>query len=327
MWVEDHRMKVLVTGGAGFIGSHIVDRLRERGIDVGVLDNFSTGDAANLKGHSRGIAIHKVDIRDGEAVAKVVRGYDAVVHQAALVSVARSVEDPALVNQVNVWGTLNLLIAAVDAKVKRFVYASSSSAYGDTKTLPKVESMAAVPSSPYGVSKLAAENYCSVFARVYGLKTVSLRYFNVYGPRQKGGFYSGVIPTFIKRAMDDKAPVIYGDGLQTRDFTFVEDVVQANLLALESGSVKGGEVYNVAAGSTITVNELASTITTLVGKPNLVPEYVAPRKGDIRASYADISKARRELRYRPKYTLWAGLRETISAMPTADKPVPRGPRV
>jgi len=305
--------RVLVTGGAGFIGSHIVDRLTEDGVEVGVLDNFSTGDARNLaKSSNRGLIIHEADIQDYEAVRKVIREYKVVVHQAALVSVARSVEEPLKVNGVNATGTLNLLRAAVEEKVDRFVYASSSSVYGDTETLPKKESMGTVPSSPYGASKLAAENYCRVFAKVYGLKTVSLRYFNVYGPRQKGGFYSGVIPTFIRRVHEGKAPVIFGDGLQTRDFTFVQDVVEANILALNGPAIKGGEVYNIAAGGTISVNELALTIAGLLGKSDLAPEHTEPRKGDIRRSYADVSKAREELGYRPRFSLAQGLAETIS---------------
>jgi len=305
--------RVLVTGGGGFIGSHIVDRLTREGFEVGVLDNFSTGEASNLAESSdRGVTVHEQDVRDYQSVLKTVQGYRSVIHQAALVSVARSVEDPGVVNEVNVTGTLNLLRAAVEAKVDRFVYASSSSVYGDTETLPKRESMGTVPSSPYGTSKLAAENYCRVFAKVYGLKTVSLRYFNVYGPRQKGGFYSGVIPTFIRRAREGKRPIVYGDGLQTRDFTFVQDVVEANFLSLTSSQIKGGDVYNIAAGGTISVNELALTVTGLLGRPELEPEHAEPRKGDIRASYADISKAREELGYRPRFSLAQGLAETIA---------------
>lgn len=305
--------RVLVTGGAGFIGSNIVDRLAGEGFEVGVLDNFSTGDARNLvRASERKIAIHHEDIQDYDAVRATLREYRAVIHQAALVSVARSVEDPLRVNQVNVSGTLNLLRAAVEAKIERFVYASSSSVYGETEALPKRESMNTLPTSPYGTSKLAAENYCRVFARVYGLKTVSLRYFNVYGPRQKVGFYSGVIPAFIRRAQEGKPPIIYGDGFQTRDFTYVQDVVEANILSLTSPGIKGGEVYNVAGGSTITINALASTVAALLGKPNLSPEYAPPRKGDIRASYADISKAKEELGYSPKASLAEGLAETVS---------------
>jgi len=316
---------VLVTGGAGFIGSSIVDRLVDEGLEVGVLDNFSTGEIRNLERSSnRGVTVHKLGIEDYDAVRKVVGGYKVVVHQAALVSVARSVEDPLRVNQVNVAGTLNLLRAATEAGVERFVYASSSSVYGDTETLPKRESMGTVPSSPYGASKLAAENYCRVFAKVFGLKTVSLRYFNVYGPRQKGGFYSGVIPTFIKRVREGKPPTIFGDGMQTRDFTFVQDVVEANFLALTSPQIKGGEVYNVAAGGTISISELALTVARLLGKPDLAPEYAEPRKGDIRASYADVSKAREELGYRPRFSLAQGLAETIEWFSQGEV-APQGP--
>jgi UDP-glucose 4-epimerase len=303
---------VLVTGGAGFIGSHIVDRLMAEGHDVGVVDNFTTGDTRNLAKHlDKRIAIHHVDIRDYDTVRKIVREYRSVIHQAALVSVARSVEEPGLVNDVNVTGTLNLLRAAVESKVDRFVYASSSSVYGDTETLPKRESMGTVPSSPYGTSKLAAENYCRVFAKVYGLKTVSLRYFNVYGPRQKGGSYSGVIPAFIKSASEGKAPTVYGDGLQTRDFTFVQDVVDANILSLTSPRVEGGEVYNIAGGRTTSINELALMVTGMFDRADLVPVHAEPRKGDIKASYADISKAQLGIGYRAKFSLAHGLAETV----------------
>jgi UDP-glucose 4-epimerase len=269
----------------------------------------------NLAKHlSRRIAIHDVDIRDYDAIRKVVQEYRSVLHQAALNNVARSVDDPGQVNEVNVTGTLNLLRASVASNIERFVYASSSTVYGETETLPKRESMSTVPSSPYGTSKLAAENYCRVFAKVYGLKTVSLRYFNVYGPRQKGGYgyYSGVVPSFIKWASEGKAPTIYGDGLQTRDFTFVEDVVDANILSLTSPRVEGGEVYNIAGGRTIAINELALMVTGMFDRADLQPVHVEPRKGDIRASYADISKAQLGLGYRPKFTLAHGLAETVA---------------
>jgi len=307
--------KVLVTGGAGFIGSHIVDRLMAVGYEVGVLDNFSTGDMRNLAKHlSQRIAIHDADIRDYDAVRKVVQEYQFVLHQAALNNVTRSVDDPGQVNDVNITGTLNLLRASVASKIERFVYASSSTVYGETETLPKRESMVTVPSSPYGNSKLAAENYCRVFAKVYGLKTVSLRYFNVYGPRQKGGYgyYSGVIPSFIRWVSEGKAPTIFGDGLQTRDFTYVQDIVDANVLSLTSPRVAGGEVYNIAGGRTISINELALMVTGLLDRADLVPVHVEPRKGDIRASYADISKAMLGLGYTPKFTLARGLVETVS---------------
>jgi len=280
-----------------------------------------------LKGHSNRITIHNQDIRDAQAVRRIVKDYDAIIHQAALVSVARSVEEPLLVNEVNVTGTLNLLTAAVESKIERFVYASSSSVYGDTPLLPKREKMATNPSSPYGASKLAAENYCRVFAKVYGLNTLSLRYFNVFGPRQKAGFYSGVIPNFIKRISEGNRPVIYGDGLQSRDFTFVEDVVQANLLALKSSSAKPGQVYNIASGGTTSINELAAATARWLHKEHLLPEHVAPRKGDILASRADISKARRELGYKPRFTLEEGLGETVRAMPSLDGTLQSEPEI
>jgi len=315
--------RVLVTGGGGFIGSHVVDRLVTEGFKVGVLDNFVTGDRTNLSRHTaNAVTIHETDIVDADAVEKVLRGYDMVVHNAALVSVTRSVEDPILVNGVNVSGTVNLLRAAVRSRVERFVYASSSSVYGDTETLPKDESMPTRPTSPYGVSKLSAESYCSAFAKVYGLRTVSLRYFNVFGPRQKAGLYSGVIPIFIRRVLDGKHPIIYGDGSQTRDFTFVSDVVEANLLALSNDNVLGGEVYNIAGGRTTSVNELASKVTLLLGRPDLVPEHVGARKGDILASYADVSRAGRELGYRPRTSLSDGLKETIEWVMNSETAAP-----
>ncbi len=304
---------VLVTGGGGFIGSHVVDALLKRNIRVGVLDDFSTGQTSNLVQHAAlDLQLHKGDIRDEEFVRRAVRGYDAVIHQAALVSVTRSVEDPRLTNSVNVDGTVNLLSAARDANIRRFIYASSSSVYGETQTQPKTETMNTLPISPYAVSKLAAENYCRVFARVYGMETICLRYFNVYGPRQKSGPYSGVIPTFIKRVMNGEPLIIFGDGKQTRDFTYVEDVVSANLLGLEADVSQGREsVFNVASGRPVTLNELASMVTRLMGKPDLGTEHVAPRMGDIRDSYSDISRAKRVLGYSPSFTLEEGLPRVI----------------
>ena len=207
--------KVLVTGGAGFIGSHIVHRLLQEGFQVGVLDNFSTGDLENIpKSIPDSLQIHKGDISDYSFVEPIVREYEAIIHQAALVSVTRSIQDPVSANRVNITGTINLLKAALDSKIEQFLYASSSSVYGETQTLPKKETMSPSPISPYAASKLAAENYCRVFAKVYGLQTVCLRYFNVYGPRQKYGPYSGVIPIFIQTVMNGKPPIIYGDGEQ-----------------------------------------------------------------------------------------------------------------
>lgn len=304
--------RILVAGGAGFIGSNIVDRLVEEGYEVGVLDNLATGSLSNISGHlsQKQIKFYNCDISNFGEVSKIVRNYDAIIDEAALVSVTRSVENPLLTNSVNVGGTINLLKAAVDSSVKKFIYASSSSVYGDTKTLPKREDMNTLPISPYGVSKLAAENYCRTFSKVYGLKTVSLRYFNVYGPRQKYGPYSGVIPIFIKRAINNEPPIINGDGEQTRDFTYVEDVVQANLLCLKTDPA-AGSVYNIARGATITINELANVIINLVGKSGLRPVHGPERPGDIKASYADIGKAARELGYKSKFEIHEGLNRVV----------------
>jgi len=306
--------RVLVTGGAGFIGSHIVDALLKRDYQVGVLDDFSTGGPTNLAQHAPSrITMHNGDIRDEAFVKRAVQGYDAIIHQAALVSVTRSIEDPMRTSSVNVDGTLNLLIAARDANITRFVYSSSSSVYGETETLPKTESMSPQPISPYAVSKLAAENYCRVFARVYGLHTICLRYFNVYGPRQKYGPYSGVIPIFVNRVMNNLPPIIYGDGQQTRDFTYVEDSVSANLLSLERAP-KPGDVFNVAAGRQVSLNQLAASIEKLMGKPQLGSEKVPPKKGDIQHSYADITKARTILGYSPRFSLEEGLQKVIGGL-------------
>ena len=308
--MADFPSKVLVAGGAGFIGSHVVEALLERGAGVGVIDNFATGEKNNLISVLPRIAVHQGDIRDEEFVRSAVKGYEAVVDEAALVSVTRSVEDPALSNSVNVEGTVNLLTASKDAGVKKFVYASSSSVYGESLTLPKEERMKPAPISPYAVSKLAGEHYCSVFAKDYGLSTVSLRYFNVYGPRQKPGPYSGVIPTFIKSVEMGKPPMVYGDGHQTRDFTFVRDVVQANLLSLQA-ETDPGDIFNVAGGKQTSIEDLATMIARLMGRPDLTPLHAQARPGDVMRSLADISKAGSRLGYFPKSTLEEGLRETI----------------
>jgi nucleoside-diphosphate-sugar epimerase len=302
--------RVLVTGGYGFIGSHTVDALLSRRYTVGVLDNLSTGEATNLNGK---VESHHGDIRDYDSVEKAVRGYDAVIHEAALVSVTKSVEDPLTVSMVNVEGTLNLLRAAVKAKVKRFIFASSSSVYGESQMLPKNEDMKTEPVSPYGVSKLAAENYCRAFAKVYGLHTISLRYFNVYGPRQKYGPYSGVIPKFIRQVSRNEPPTIFGDGEQSRDFTYVGDVVQANLLSLGRDVAKG-EVLNVATGRPVTINRLASLIIQLEGKTGLQPVHLRPRIGDIMYSYADVRRAKKTLGYSPRFSIEEGLSRVIEWM-------------
>jgi len=304
--------RILVTGGAGFIGSHIVDQLLADELEVSVLDNLSSGKKENVAQHLNKKNLHfiKGDVRDTETVKKAVKNVDAVIHEAALVSVTRSVENPFLTNEVNVGGTLNLLKACLDTGVKRFVYASSSSVYGEIETLPKKETLPTRPISPYAASKLAAENYCKAFYKVYGLETVSLRYFNVYGPRQTYGPYSGVITTFINRLLNDEPPIIYGDGTQTRDFTNVQDVVQASLLSLKSKNVVGEE-FNVATGTPTTINQLAEMLLDITGKTHLRPKHVDPRRGDIKHSYADISKAKKVLRYMPKIILKDGLKSIV----------------
>jgi nucleoside-diphosphate-sugar epimerase len=306
--------EILVTGGAGFIGSHIVDRLLDEGFKVRVLDNFSTGEKKNLAQHQNKKSFQFIegDIRNFDLVKKTVKGVDAVFHEAALVSVTRSVENPLLSNEVNITGTVNLLKACVDAHVKRFLYASSCAVYGDTETLPNHENLAPKPLSPYAVDKLAAENYAKVFHNVYGLETVSLRYFNVYGPRQKYGPYSGVISIFINRLLKNKPPIIYGDGKQTRDFINVKDVVEANMLALSKRKAVG-EVFNISTGEATTINKLTETIQKIMDKTSLKPVHAEPRPGDIKHSYGDISKARRNLEYEPRVQLEKGLSELVKS--------------
>ena len=308
--MELGELKVLVTGGAGFIGSHLVEGLLSAGYDVGVLDDFTTGMESNIENHLESIKLHKGSVADKTFVRKTVKGYDSILHDAARVSVVRSVEDPLSTNMVNSSGTLNLLTASVDLGVERFVYASSSSVYGETPTLPKVETMPLRPISPYAVSKLTGENYCKVFARVYGLTTISLRYFNVYGPRQMAGPYSGVIPSFTKKALWGEPPIIFGDGTQTRDFTHVKDVVQANLLCLKQ-AVEGGEVFNVGSHEQTSLNELAKLVCNLTGRDDLEPIHQPPRGGDISHSYADISKITRVLGYKPSFNIESGLAQVV----------------
>jgi nucleoside-diphosphate-sugar epimerase len=300
--------KILVTGGAGFIGSHIVDRLLDEGFNVRVFDNLSTGDKKNLVQHkSKGnLQFIEGDIRNFDLVKKAVKGVDAIFHEAALVSVTRSVEDPLLANEVNVTGTLNLLKACVDAKVKRFVFASSCAVYGSSKTLPNHENLMPMPLSPYAVSKLAAENYVKVFHVVYGLETVILRYFNVYGPRQKYGPYSGVISIFVKRLLDGRPLTIYGDGKQSRDFVNVKDVVEANMLALLKQNAVG-EVINISAGEAITINALINSLQKIIDKTDFELFYTETRLGDIKNSFADIKKAKKILGYIPKVSISEGL--------------------
>jgi UDP-glucose 4-epimerase len=301
----------LVTGGAGFIGSNIVEELVRRGERVRVLDDFSTGCRENLAPFLERIELIEGDIQDPATVRRAVEGVDYVLHQAALPSVQRSVDDPLASNAANVTGTLNLLLAARDAHVKRVAYASSSAAYGDSPTLPKREDMLPRPKSPYAVSKLAGEHYCRVFTEVYGLETVSLRYFNVFGPRQDpASQYAAVIPLFITALLRGEPPTVYGDGLQSRDFTYVSNVVQANLLAATAPGV-AGRVFNVACGQRYTLLDLIAILNGILGTQTQ-PVHTAPRVGDVRHSLADVTAAQEILDYRVKVDFPEGLRRTVA---------------
>jgi UDP-glucose 4-epimerase len=308
--LEAHVSKCLVTGGAGFIGSHIAQALARKSHEVRILDNLSTGRLENVESFKNDVSIIKGDIRDRDVVADAVRGVDYVFHQAALASVPRSLKDPSSTNEVNVQGTLNILEAAKNERVKMVVYASSSSAYGDSKTLPKVENMVPDPKSPYAVSKLAGELYCRVFSQAYGLPTVSLRYFNVFGPRQDpASQYAAVIPIFVTSLIEGRSPTIFGDGEQSRDFTYIDDVVDANLLACRSKGLPGS-VYNVACGGRITLNSLFDKVRTLIGT-ELAAEYGPARVGDVKHSQASIDAIRKDLGFVPKVTIDEGLRRTV----------------
>ena len=303
-------MKYLVTGGAGFIGSNIVGELLKRNETVRVLDNFSTGKRENLSHYMDTIELIEGDIRSYHIVAEAVEGMDFILHQAALPSVPRSIKDPITSNEVNVGGTLNILETARDAKVKRIVYASSSSIYGDSVELPKREDMIPNPLSPYTVSKLAAENYCRVFSRIYNLESVCLRYFNVFGPRQDpNSQYSAVIPKFIQTMLNDKAPVIFGDGTQTRDFTYVANVVEANLLAA-TADCDSGIVLNCACNERTELNRLVFELNALLGK-DIEPVYVESRPGDVMHSFASVEKAKNTIKYVPGVNFKDGLKRTV----------------
>jgi nucleoside-diphosphate-sugar epimerase len=305
--------KVLVTGGAGFIGSNLVRALLERGDEVRVLDNFATGDRANLAGLEDDVDVVEGELRSYERVHNAVRGVELVFHQGALPSVPRSVQDPLTTSAVTIEGTLNVLLAARDEGVRRVVFASSSSVYGNGGTLPRSEAQQPDPISPYAVAKLAAERYCVSFHRVYGLETVALRYFNVFGPRQDpNSQYAAVVPRFIA-AVDAGRPVtIHGDGTQSRDFTYVANVVEANVLAADADGA-GGHVLNVATGRQATVNELADAIGEALGRP-VEKERLATRTGDVRDSWADVSAAASVLGYEPSVGLDEGLRLTAAAL-------------
>ncbi len=302
--------RFLVTGGAGFIGSHLVEYLQKRHERVRVLDNFSTGKMENIDAFVDRIELITGDVRDRKACEEAVKGINFILHQAAVCSVPRSIEDPVATNETNVDGTLNLLIAAKEARVKRFICASSSSVYGDSEVLPKVETMDPNPSSPYGVTKRVQENYCNVFYKIYGLETVCLRYFNVYGPRQDPySPYSAVIPSFIRSLLRDESPTIYGDGEQTRDFTYVSDCIQANWKACHAQGIEGG-VFNVATGKRIAINQLYRELVNLLGK-EISPIYASPRQGDIRHSLADITMAQAKMGYSPSFDIGVGLKKCL----------------
>jgi len=302
-------MRYLVTGGAGFIGSNTVDELVRRGHTVVVLDDLSGGKAENLNGVKGKIELVQHSVADLEQVRAACRGIDFVLHLAARTSVPRSVKDPLETNHINVDGTLNVLVAARDAKVKRLVFAGSSAVYGETPTLPKCESMPPAPISPYGVSKLAGEIYGQVFQRAYGLEFVSLRYFNVFGPRQDPGSpYSGVLSLFNSALWEGAQPLVYGDGEQSRDFTYVGNVVEANLLACETTDA-AGFAFNIGTGNRYTLNQTVALLEKITGR-RANAKYAPPREGDIRDSQADITRAREVLSYNPRIGFEQGLQLT-----------------
>jgi nucleoside-diphosphate-sugar epimerase len=301
----------LVTGGAGFIGSHVASALISSGARVRILDDLSTGHRENLEEIGGNVDFIQGSVADEQLLNKALDGVELIFHEAAIPSVPRSVESPRQTHVASVDGTFSLLLAARDHKVRRVVYAASSSAYGDQPTLPKSEQMLPDPLSPYAVAKLVGEYYCQVFTRVYGLETVSLRYFNVFGPRQDpGSQYSGVVSRFISALLSNERPVIYGDGEQSRDFTYIDNVVFANLRAAEAQDA-AGKVINVANGERITLNQLLAELKDLTGKQNVTAEYLDPRLGDVRHSLADVSLARKFLGYESKVDLREGLKRTI----------------
>jgi UDP-glucose 4-epimerase len=301
----------LVTGGAGFIGSNIVAELLQRGEQVRVLDNFSTGRRENIAPFFEHIDLIEGDLRDLSTITQAVKGADYVLHQGALPSVQQSIDDPLTPHAVNATGTLNLLLAARDSGVKRVVFASSCSIYGDDPTLPKREDMLPAPRSPYAVTKLAGERYCRVFTEVFGLETVCLRYFNVFGPRQDpSSQYAAVIPKFITAMLSKETPTIYGDGRQSRDFVYVANVAQANLLAATTPGDAVGRVFNVACGERYTLLDLIAALNNILDA-DIEPVHAPPRPGDVRHSLADVSAAQEDLGYEPKVGFREGLRRTV----------------
>ncbi|RJQ26767.1 MAG: SDR family oxidoreductase [Peptococcaceae bacterium] len=304
-------MNCLVTGGAGFIGSNLTARLLKKGHRVRVLDNLSTGRMENMKEFLSKIQFLKGDLQSTETVQKAVEGIEVVFHQAAIPSVPRSLANPLASNETNVTGTLNLLVAACDAGVRRVVYASSSSLYGNSPHLPKREDMAPAPLSPYAVSKYAGELYLKVFCEVYGLEGVSLRYFNVFGPGQDpDSQYAAVIPRFITAVLNGGEPVIFGDGEQSRDFTYIDNAVEANLLAMSCPRA-AGEAVNIACGEQVSLNTMVSRLGEIAGR-NIKPEHLPPRPGDVRHSLADLSRAGSLLNYRPLVDFNTGLKKLFA---------------
>ncbi len=302
----------LVTGGAGFIGSHIVEALVGRGDRVRVLDNFITGKHENLASFQEFIELIEGDIRDLETCRRALRGVDYVLHQAALTSVPHSISDPLLNHDINITGTINILMASHEANVKRVVFASSAAVYGDSQAFPHKEGNEGILKSPYALSKLFGEKYCQLFFQLYGLETVCLRYFNVFGPRQDPlSEYASVIPLFVKAMLSGERPQIFGDGEQSRDFIFVSDAVEANLRAAEAPETVGGEIFNIACGKRTTVNSLAREISDLL-EASIIPFYTDPRPGDILHSFADIDKARRMLGFKPLVGFEQGLKKTMT---------------
>jgi UDP-glucose 4-epimerase len=303
---------VLVTGGAGFIGSNLTETLLQKGHFVRVLDDFSTGKRENLIFDKAYPSLESVegDIRDLGTCQKAVEGMKYVFHQGALPSVQRSVEDPETSNAVNAGGTLNILLAAREKGAKRVIYASSSSVYGDTPTLPKHEEMPCDPLSPYALQKYIGEQYCRLFYQLYGLETISLRYFNIFGPKQDpNSLYSAVIPKFIDALLQGRPPIIFGDGEQSRDFTYIENVVQANLLAMSAGHLHG-EAINIACGERTSLNQLLNVLKKILGS-KVSPSYQEPQQGDVRHSLADIRKGKERIKYEPKVGIEIGLKKTV----------------
>jgi UDP-glucose 4-epimerase len=306
-----HNRKVLVTGGAGFIGSHVCDALSALGASITVIDDLSGSDGSNIA-HLKNINLIKASILDEQALARATQGAEYVFHLAAMVSVPASVERPRLYHDVNTTGTVNVLSAARDAKVKRTMFSASSSAYGDSPELPKIEPMTPMPKSPYAATKLAGEHYVRAYANSYEPDAVSLRYFNIFGPRQNANSaYAGVIAAFARMLLSGKNPTITGDGTATRDFTFVHNAVHANLLAARYPQRLDGEVFNVATARSLTITELATAMAKVLNRPDLSPKYLAPRPGDVMHSLAELSRSNRVLNYQPIVAFEPGLQSTL----------------